>query len=113
MKDKTLAERLTDNFKTLLVAGTLTYKTSARKFFYYLSQRKSNHNFPAQEIHPLYPEATSRQEAMEYWLEENDKLFPEPEAKPTREELEELRDSYTNSEKIKVIRKIKRRLGQN
>ncbi len=108
MTAKALTEILANNIKTLLVAGALAYKTSTCKFFNYISQRKSK---SGQEIHPLYPQATSRQEATEYWLEENDKLFKEPEAKPTEEELDELRHSY-GSEKIQVLRNIRRRLGQ-
>ncbi|HTY44178.1 MAG TPA: hypothetical protein VMC80_02970 [Patescibacteria group bacterium] len=111
MDEKSLIGRFANDVKTLLIAGTLTFKSSTRKFFYYLSQRKLDDSFPAQEIHPLYPEVTSRQEAMEYWLEENDKLFQEHEARATREELDELRNSY-GPEKIQVLRRIKRRLGQ-
>lgn len=96
--------------KTLLIAGVLNFKSSMRKFFYYVS-RKPDFYLPTQEIHPLYPEVTSRQEAMEYWLEETDKLFQESKDKPTAEELDKLRNSY-GPEKREMLRKIRTRLGQ-
>lgn len=66
---------------------------------------------PAREIRPLNPEVTSRQEAMEYFLEEGEKFIRgiSQRNEPTRRELNEIKNSFS-FDYPKIVRRINKRL---